>query len=148
MLIIVMLVVSVLAVFFILEIMKAGSVNAAEIMLSKAWGRRFSIYRVEEKKNKLVYEYSKYHKISKKQAAKKIRAWDKEIEGYRKTEVKYMSGKGLSVIDMIPLFGYQIMKDMQIDAKNDFLRHLSKDCEHTGFMELERDRTTNATANS
>ncbi len=146
--ILLMAVATILAVCFIREISKVDNVSVAEILLSRGWYNRFQRQDIEMKQEDYLRKNSKYHTQTEKQVAKKIKEWGKQIHEYSDKEEKYMTGRKLSVLDMISLFGYQIMKDFEVDANNVLLRDLSKDCEHTGYIELERNQSTNGKANS
>lgn len=139
---------TVLGILLITQIGRADRMAVVEIVLCKGWSYRFKRQVLEEKKEAYLSDYGKYHSVSQKKAAKKVVGWNKEIEGYRKEEEKYLSGKKLSLPDVIPLFGYRIMDRLQMDANTDMLRALTKKCEHSGYIELEKKQETNGKANA
>ena len=122
-----------LTVFFLVEVKKENRTAAAELVISKAWNNRFSRLDLEEKKEIFLKENAKYHNYSEKKAAKKVKEWDKQIASYQKSEEAYLSGKNFSVIDGIALFGYQLLVDLKINAETDMFRKLADNCEHSGY---------------
>lgn len=139
---------SILSIYFVIQIIKTENLAVAEILLSRGWHNRFQRQEIEEKKEEYIRKYQKYHSYSEKKVRKKLKEWDKQIEGYQKAENGYLAGRKLSVLDMVSLFGYQLFDDLSIDANNDLLRGLSKECEHTGYIEIERNQYTNGKANA
>lgn len=146
--VILMAVATAAAAFMIIETGRAGKVAAAEIVLSRAWSSRFARQTLEEKKEEFLEKNEKYHTASARKAAKKVKEWDKQIAAYQKAEDSYLSGKHFSLLDMIVLFGYQLLVDIKLDGDNDLLRKLTLSCERTGFVELERDQETGDKKNS
>ena len=140
--------VTVAAVFFLIETGKASKTAAAEIVMSKAWSSRFARQTLEEKKEEFLEGNAKYHTVPEKKAAKKVKEWDKQISAYQKTEEQYLSGKKFSLLDLIPLPGYQLLADMKLDGDSELLRKLTGRCEHTGYVELERSQETGGKKNS
>ena len=140
--------VTVAAVFFLIETGKASKTAAAEIVMSKAWSSRFARQTLEEKKEEFLEGNAKYHTVPEKKAAKKVKEWDKQISAYQKTEEQYLSGKKFSLLDLIPLPGYQLLADMKLDGDSELLRKLTGSCEHTGYVELERSQETGGKKNS
>lgn len=143
-----MMIVTMGGIFILVETGRAGKAAAAEIVMSKGWSNRFARQVLEEKKAEYLEKNDKYHRESAKKAEKKIREWDKQIAAYQKNEEIYLSGKRFSVLDVIPLFGYQLLVDMKLDGDSDLMRKLTLSCEHTGYVELERDRETGDKKNS
>lgn len=146
--IVLMLLATVAAVIFLFETGRADRGSVAEIVMSKAWSNRFSRQTLEEKKETFLWKNERYRTYSEKVARKKVKTWDKQIEQYRKHEDAYLSGRTFSIIDLIPLFGYQFLIDIKMDGNSDLLRSLASSCEHTGYIELERDRQTGDKKNS
>lgn len=142
------IIMSIFAVFFLLEMGKEKRIATAELVLSKAWNNRFSRQDIEEKKQLFIVQNTKYYIVSEKKAAKKIKKWDKQIVGYLKNEEAYLSGKTFSIIDGITLFGYQLVMDLKINAESDIFRKLAESCEHSGYIELERGQETGDKKNS
>lgn len=137
-----------LGVLLIFEVGKADRVAVVEIVLCKGWSNRFKKQTIEEKKENFLFDYDRYHTVSQKKAVKKVLNWNKEIAGYQKEEEKYLSGKKMSLLDSIPLLGYQLMSDLKLDANLDLLRDLTKKCERSGYIELEKKQETNGKANA
>lgn len=137
-----------LGVLMIFEVGKADRQAVVEIVLCKGWSNRFKKQTIEEKKETFLLAYGKYHNVSQKKAAKKVLNWNKEIESYQKEEEKYLSGKKMNPLDSIPLLGYQLMADLRLDANLDLLRDLTKKCERSGYIELEKKQETNGKANA
>ena len=142
-----MVVFTICAVFFLIESGKCSRM-AAEIVLSRAWTSRFARQTLEEKRDAFAEAYKKYQSVSEKKAKKTLKEWQKQIDAYKKAEETYLSGKIFSVLDMVPLFGYQLMTELKINADSDLLRKLAGSCEHTGYIELERGQETGGKRNS
>ena len=116
-----MVVFTICAVFFLIESGKCSRM-AAEIVLSRAWTSRFARQTLEEKRDAFAEAYKKYQSVSEKKAKKTLKEWQKQIDAYKKAEETYLSGKIFSVLDMVPLFGYQLMTELKINADSDLLR--------------------------
>ncbi len=136
------------SVYFLAETKKAGRDAVTEIVMAKAWSNRFSRQALEEKKAEFLENNEKYHQVSEKKATRKVKEWDKQIAAYLKNEEAYLAGKKFSLLDLIPLMGYQLLVDMKLDGDNDLLRKLTNSCEHTGYVELERDQESGNKKNS
>ncbi len=134
--------------FFLARAAMADRSAAAEIVLCRAWSYRFARQTLVEQKEEYIDKNNKYHTVKEKKAAKKIKEWDKQIAAYEKNENTYYSGQKFSVLDMITLFGYQLLAAMKLDGNNDLLRKLTSSCEHTGYIELERGQETGEKKNS
>lgn len=143
-----MVIMTVLAVFFLVEIKRADRVAAAEIVLSKAWSNQFSRQELTEKKEEYLKKNTKYHTVTEKKQAKRVKEWDKQIAEYQKKEEEYMSGKKFSMIDTIPLFGYQFLTDIKLDSDSKIFQTLVAACEHSGYVRLERTQETGEKRNS
>lgn len=146
--IVLMVIVTAAAVFFLVEMGKASRIAAAEIVLSKAWSNRFARQALEEKKADFLEKNEKYHTVPDKKVAAKVKEWDKQIAAYWKNEEAYLAGRTFSLLDLIPLMGYQLLVDLKLDGNNDMLRNLTASCEHTGYVELERSQETGGRKNS
>ncbi len=140
--------VTIAAVFFLIETGKASKTAAAEIVMSKAWSSRFARQTLEETREEFLEKNARYHTVTEKKAARKVKEWDKQIAAYQKTEEAYSSGKRFSLLDLIPLPGYQLLADMKLDGDSDLLRKLTGSCEHTGYVELERNQESGGKKNS
>ncbi len=136
------------SLFLLAESGRAGKAEAAQIVLSKAWRYRFARQTLTEKKEEFIENNRKYGTVKAKRAAKKVKEWEKQIAEYQDNEDKYLSGQKFTVLDCITLFGYQILEDLKIDGNNDLLRKLTVSCEHTGYVELERNQETSGKKNS
>lgn len=139
---------SALIIFFLIEAGKDNRGAVAELVISRAWNNRFSRQDIEEKKEVFINEYQKYYTCSEKKARNKVKEWDKQIEAYRVTEEAYLSGRKLSLMDVISLFGYQLLVKMGLNAENDSFRKLAQSCEHSGYIELEKGQETGDKKNS
>lgn len=137
-----------LAVFFMIEVGKGNRSAAAELVLSKAWNNKFSRQDIEEKKEIFLKNNAKYHTCKEKKAAKKVKGWDKQISDYEKKSEAYLSGRTFSLVDGIALFGYQLLVDLKVNADSDMFRKLTDSCEHSGYIELERGQETGDRKNS
>lgn len=143
-----MIIATVAAAFFIFETGRAGKAGAAEIVLSRAWNYRFARQNLMEKKEEYVEKFQKYHSVQKKKAVKKVKEWDKQIAAYQRLEDSYLSGQRFSVLDLVGLFGYQLLADIRLDSDNALLRKLTASCERTGYIELERSQETSGKKNA
>lgn len=143
-----MAVLSAAAVFFLIGSGRAGREAAAEVVLARAWSFRFERQAMTEKKEEFLEKNQKYHRIKEKKAAKTVREWDRQIENFRRSEEGYLSGKRFGLLDLVTLFGYQLLTDFRLDGDNGLLRKLTADCEHTGYVELERNQETGGKKNS
>ena len=137
-----------LAFFFWVEVGKENRAATAQLVISKAWNKRFVRQELEEKKEIFINTNARYHTCSEKKAAKKIKEWDKQIEECKKAENAYMSGKSFSLVDAISLFGYQFLVDANINAESDVFRKMIDSCEKSGYIELERGQETGGKKNS
>ncbi len=146
--IVLMALMTVMAVFFLVESGKAGKGAAAEVVISRAWSNKFGRQVLEEKKEAYIEQYNKYHRIKEKKARNQLKEWDKQIAAYKKNEETYMSGKKFSVLDQVTLFGYQLLVDIKLDGDNNLLRALTNSCERSGYVELERTQETSGKKNS
>ena len=138
MLMILMAVATLIGIFFLLEMGRAERESIAQIVMCKSWANKFLLQEEKEKREKFLLDYNHYQDIPKKKAQKKVLQMNKNIERYEELEEAYRTGSKLMITDLIPLFGYQFMKDMKQDASNDMIRKLAKNCEHTGYVELEK----------
>lgn len=148
MILILAIIVSILVVVFLVELKKENRVAIADLVISKAWNKRFAKNDIEDKKNKFIFQQQKYHTVSEKKAAKKIKEWDKQIADYQKAEEAYLSGRSLTIIDGITMFGYQLLTDLNINAESSMFRKLMKSCEQSGYEELDRSQVTGERKNS
>ena len=62
--VILMVIATVLVVFFMLELGKASKAAAVEVVISKAWSNRFAKQNLEEKKEAYLWKYERYHEES------------------------------------------------------------------------------------
>ena len=146
--VVLMSLVTAVVLLFLAEIRRISMMEAAEIVLSKAWGYRFERQMLEEKMDNFLEKNQKYHMVSEKKAAVKIKKWKKLAEEYRKNEEKYLLGSCFTVVDVLVLLGYRILTDFRLDNDNSMLRKLTADCEHSGYVELERNQETGNNKNS
>lgn len=136
------------SIFFIVETGRAGRNAAAEVVMSRAWSYRFAKQTLMETKQGYLEKNQKYHAVKEKKAEKKVKEWNKQIEADQKMEDVYFSGQRFSILDVIPLFGYQLLVDIKLDGDSNLLRKLTASCEHTGYVELERNQETSGKKNS
>ncbi len=145
---ILMIFVTAASVFFLVETGRASRAAAAEVVISRAWSYRFARQELEEKKAAYLERYEKYHAVSQKKAIKTVKEWDKQIAAYKKSEDTYLSGQRFTMLDIIPLFGYQLLVDIRLNGDSDLLRKLALSCERSGYVELERGLETSGKKNS
>lgn len=139
---------TILAVVFIIEMRRGGKASATEVVLSKAWSCRFARQDLEDKKADFLEKQERYHRLSEKKAAKKLEGWDKQIAAYRRRENIYLEGKRFSLLDLISLVGYQFLVDLRLDGNSEFLKKLTRNCEYSGYVELERNQEMGGKKNS
>lgn len=137
-----------LALFFWVEVGKENRAATAQLVIAKAWNKRFVRQELEEKKELFLKTNAKYRTCSEKKAGKKVKEWDKQIEACKKAENAYLSGKTFSLVDAISLFGYQFLVDANINAESDVFRKMTDSCEKSGYIELERGQETGGKKNS
>ncbi len=146
--VVLMILATILSVFFIIKVGQADRMVVAEVVISKAWSNKFSRTNLEEKKEAFLKKNEKFHMASAKKAEKKVIQWDKQIADYAKSEQAYMSGTNFSFWDSIPLFGYQLLIDNKVDSENDMFRKLVNACEHSGYVDLQKSEETGEKKNS
>lgn len=139
---------TILIVVFIIGTAKQNRVIAAEVVISKSWSNRFSQQNVEEQKDAYIKKIQKYGGVTRKQAEKKLKNWDKQIKQYSGAADSYMSGKKFSMMDAVSVFGYQILVKLQLNSDSDMIRKLTRLCEYSGYQLLERSQETNGKRNS
>ena len=145
---ILMVIATVLGIFLAAQTGRLNQVMVVEAVICRSWANRFKKQVLEEKKEAYLQAYEKYHNVKEKKAAKKIAEWNKQIKSYSKAEEDYLSGRRVSLLDLIPVLGYQIMDEFKMDASNDTIRKLTKKCECSGYIELEKKQETNGKANA
>ena len=91
--IVLMVLVTAISIFILVETGRAGKAAAAEIVMSRGWSNRFARQVLEEKKAEYLEKNEKYHADSAKKAEKKVKEWDKQIAAYQKKEDVYLAGK-------------------------------------------------------
>ena len=145
---ILMVIATALGVVLLIQMGRMDQIMVVEIVICKGWANRFKKQTLEEEKEAYLLAYEKYRNVKGKKAAKKVAAWNKQIESYRQAEEAYLSGSRMSILDLVPVFGYQIMEELKMDASNDMIRKLTKKCECSGYIELEKKQETNGKANA
>lgn len=133
---------------FLVLMVKGGQADAVEVVISKAWQNRFAKKDLLEKCAQYIQQNEKYHRYSDKKLEKKKKADEKQIKEYAKKEEKYLSGKNIGIVDLLPLFGYKLCAAAGLDLENAMLRGLITSCEQSGYLELERGQETNGKKNS
>lgn len=137
-----MAIATIIGIYMVIEIGKAGPDAVLGIVRCKSWNNKFNQEALQDKEEKFLINKNKYKSSmsnkDKKKAKKKIDGWDKQIAQYKQTSEKYLEGRYLTILDIIPLFGYQLLNNLGVDGNNGMLRRLTKVCENTGYIELER----------
>lgn len=139
---------TVLVIYFIIRLLQSNQVEIVEVIISKAWQNRFAKQDMVDKCELYVKQNEKYHTYTPKKLAKKLKADKKQIEAYSKNEEKYLSGSSIGILDLIPVFGYQLCTMIGLNAESTTLRNLMLSCEQSGYIELGRDQETNNKKNS
>ncbi|MCD7751929.1 MAG: type II secretion system F family protein [Lachnospiraceae bacterium] len=148
MLIVLGAILTVLALFLLIEINRVNRVAVAEVVLATAWSKRFSRQDLEDQKEKYIAHNEKYRTVSEKKEAKKTAQWEKQIEEYQKQEDRYMTGRYFSITDQIAVFGYQLLVRLRLDGNSDMVRQLTKACEVSGYADLDYSEETNGKKNA
>lgn len=139
---------SVLAVYFLICITGSRQEMIVEIVVAKAWQNRFAKIDLLEKCRDYIQHNEKYHVYSEKKLEKKKKEDKKQIDAYAKKEETYLLGKSIGMMDLLPLVGYQFCKTVRLDVESNILRGLITNCEQSGYIELERGQETNGKKNS
>lgn len=135
-------------IYFLISMKKSSQNEIIEVVIAKAWQNRFAKIDILEKCSTYILKNEKYHIYSDKKLEKKKKADKKQIDAYAKNEEKYLGAKNISIIDLIPLFGYNFCSVLGLDAESDVLRSLMISCEQSGYVDLERGQETNGKKNS
>ncbi len=135
-------------IYFLIGMKKSSQSEIIEVVIAKAWQNRFAKIDLIEKCNNYIYRNEKYHIYSDKKLEKKKKADKKQIDAYAANEEKYLKARSISMVDLIPLFGYNFCSVVGLDAESDLLRKLLLSCEQSGYVELERGQETNGKKNS
>lgn len=138
---------TVLALYFLICMGGSRQELIVEIVIAKAWQNRFAKIDLLEKCRDYIRRNEKYHIYSEKKLEKKKKEDQKQIEAYAKKEEAYLSGKAIGILDLLPLVGYRFCALAGLDAESDMLRGLMTSCEQSGYMELERGQETNGKKN-
>lgn len=147
-LIILAVVLTILVVFFLIVTKGINQVAVVEVMISTSWSKSFAKQNLEDKKYEYLLKNSKYHTDSEKKIRKKVAEWDKQIASYEEAANKYITGKTFSILDAISIFGYNLLVKLKLDANSEIIRNMTKKCESSGYMQLERGQETNGKRNS
>lgn len=147
-LIILAVVLTVLVVFFLIITKGINQVAVVEVMICTSWSKSFAKQNLEDKKYEFLLKNSKYHTDSEKKITKKVAEWDKQIASYEEEANKYITGKTFSILDAISIFGYNMLVKLKLDANNETIRQMTRKCEQSGYMQLERGQETNGKRNS
>lgn len=147
-LIILAVVLTVLVVFFLIVTKGINQVAVVEVMISTSWSKSFAAQNLEDKKYEYLLKNSKFHTDSEKKIRKKVAEWDKQIASYTEAANKYITGKTFSILDAISIFGYNLLVKLKLDANSETIRNMTKKCESSGYMQLERGQETNGKRNS
>ncbi len=139
---------TVLSGFMIVVLRRADQTSIVEVLICTSWSKSFLRQNLEDKKEEYIKKNEKYHSDSAKKIKKKLTSWDKQIGTYQDQEEKYISGRSFSIADMIPIFGYVLLSGLRLDGNSDIVRVLTRKCEFSGYVELERERQTNGKRNS
>ena len=94
-------------IYFLIGMKKSSQSEIIEVVIAKAWQNRFAKIDLIEKCNNYIYRNEKYHIYSDKKLEKKKKADKKQIDAYAANEEKYLKARSISMVDLIPLFGYK-----------------------------------------
>lgn len=147
-LIILAVVLTVLVIFFLIMTKGINQVAVVEVMICTSWSKSFAKQNLEDKKYEYLLKYAKYHTASEKKIRKKVAEWEKQISSYEEAANRYITGKTFSMLDAISIFGYNMLVKLKLDANNETIRQMTRKCEQSGYMQLERGQETNGKRNS
>lgn len=147
-LIILAVVLTILVIFFLIVTKGINQVAVVEVMISTSWSKSFAKQNLEDKKYEYLLKNSKYHTDSEKKIRKKVAEWDKQIASYEEAANKYITGKTFSILDAVSIFGYNLLVKLKLDANSEIIRNMTRKCESSGYMQLERGQETNGKRNS
>ncbi len=139
---------TILILVFIISTRKINQTLVVEIMISSAWSKLFAKQNLEDKRDVFLLKNKKYSSLSEKKIKKKVAGWEKQITSYDLEAQKYMSGKKFSMIDAIVILGYNLLLSIKPDANSEFIRKMTRRCEFSGYLVLERGQETNGRKNS
>lgn len=140
---------TVMVIFFILQIKQANQTMVVEIVKAKSWEKLFYSRSQQEKIEDFLSDYkANPEKYPKKSAKKKFDSMKKQLDDYTEAYQRYAAAKKLEVLDMVVLFGYRICVLLKLDNESDILRKVVRSCELSGHIELEKTQTTSNKKNS
>ena len=137
-----------LVLFFIVLTNNINQIAVVEVMISTSWSKTFAKQNLEDKKQGYLLKNQKYRTDSQKKIMKKTADWDKQIVAYDEEAQKYITGKKFSVLDAVSIFGYNLLVKLKLDADSETIRQMTRKCESSGYMLLERGQETNGKRNS
>lgn len=137
-----------LVLFFIVVTAKINQSVVVEVIISTSWSKIFMKQNIEDKRDEFLLKAKKEKKDNKKSVKKKIEQWNKQVLTYEKQAESYMSGKKITLLDMLAVFGYNLLVKMKLDSGNELIRQLTRKCESSGYRLLERGQETNGKRNS
>ncbi|MBQ8604765.1 MAG: type II secretion system F family protein [Oscillospiraceae bacterium] len=130
---------TVMVLFFILQLKKANNTMIIEIVKAKSWEKLFYARSQQEKINQFMADYkANPDSMSQKAARKKYDSMVKQLNTYKEDYQRYAAGQKLQFYDMIILFGYRICVMLKLDNESDLLRNVVRSCELSGHIELEK----------
>lgn len=142
------IVLTLLILFFIIEIGRVNKAVVAEVVISTGWRTTFAKRDLEDKKEAFLKGNEKYHYTTEKKASKKVKKWEKQIAAKANEAEKYMGGKKFTVLEEIIVFGYQLLVKLKMDSNSELIRKMTRRCEASGYVQLERNQESNGKRNS
>lgn len=140
---------TVMVIFFILQVKQASQSMIVEIVKAKSWENLFYERSRKEKLEDFLLDYkANPDKYSQKTAKKKYKNLKKTLDGYTRARQRYETGKKIEVLDMMVLFGYRMCVMLKLDNESDVLRKVVRSCELSGHIELEKTQSTSSKKNS
>lgn len=140
---------TVMVLFFILQIKQATQTMIVEVVKAKSWEKLFYARTQQEKINEFVRDYKENpDKYTQKTAKKKLEGMKKQLDDYTEAYKAYASARKLEFYDLISVFGYRICVLLKLDNESDLLRNVVRSCELSGHLELEKSQMTSKKKNS
>lgn len=137
-----------LVIFMLYLTLTAPQENVIEIITSKSWYYSLLQQDITEKKENYIANHNKYNKESDKKAASKVKSLEKQQIEYEKISSGYLTGKKLSVADLLILAGYSFIRMFNLQMGNGIFKSMITACEQSGFRLLDKEQKTGEKRNA
>ena len=115
-----------LVIFMLYLTLTAPQENVIEIITSKSWYYSLLQQDITEKKENYIANHNKYNKESDKKAASKVKSLEKQQIEYEKISSGYLTGKKLSVADLLILAGYSFIRMFNLQMGNGIFKKIGR----------------------